>query len=147
MWAELDNIIGDLKSGSSKTYKRQWAPSINWGPLVKSFPSNTDHSAHYNSKRELSPEPETWEEWGTNVGNHYANQYGTPDQVPGLPRPGLNSKREQDNHGSPNSVPGDRNPGNDEHHGHHHCHGNSKHDPSETTTPTSASPHVPSPTS
>ncbi|KAF9779809.1 hypothetical protein BJ322DRAFT_1113113 [Thelephora terrestris] len=31
-------------------------------------------------------EPETWEEWGTNVGNYYANQYGSPSDVPGLPQ-------------------------------------------------------------
>jgi hypothetical protein len=28
--------------------------------------------------------PETWGEWGTNVGNYYADRYHSPDDVPGL---------------------------------------------------------------
>ena len=32
-------------------------------------------------------EPETWEDWGTHVGNYYANKYGSPDDVPGLAHP------------------------------------------------------------
>jgi len=28
---------------------------------------------------------ETWGQWGTNIGNYYANLYPTPDSVPGLP--------------------------------------------------------------
>ena len=39
-----------------------------------------DITSHPRSKRE----PETWEDWATNVGNYYANKYGSPDDVPGL---------------------------------------------------------------
>ena len=30
-------------------------------------------------------EPETWEHWAANAGDYYANKYGSPDNVPGLP--------------------------------------------------------------
>ena len=75
------------------------------------------HGSLPHRKREPSPEPETWEEWGTNIGNSYANQYGSPDDVPGLPH----YKREPETweewgtnvgnyyanqYGSPDNVPG-----------------------------------------
>ena len=96
LWSHLDHV---LNPNNNKTYRRQLKPLVDGGHHFKSsdfsIPDrDDDHGAHHDSKREPSPEPETWEEWGTNIGNHYANKYGAPSQVPGLPRPWLNNKRE-----------------------------------------------------
>jgi len=90
LWKQWDRLF-------NVTYRRQLEPLIDSGHYFKSsdysMPDHDDdHSAHHNYKRE--PSPESWEEWGTNIGNYYANKYEAPNQVPGLPRPWLNNKRE-----------------------------------------------------
>ena len=36
------------------------------------------------SRPRFKREPQTWGEWGNQVGDYYANKYGSPDDVPGL---------------------------------------------------------------
>jgi hypothetical protein len=93
-------------------YKRSPEPETwaEWGKNVGQYWANRYNSPddvpglrHYRREPEPEPfsvtdildelfgnslhrrEPETWGEWGSAIGHYYANKYGSPDNVLGLP--------------------------------------------------------------
>ena len=54
-----------------------------WDPKLGLYPHGL--SPDFLSSPHFKREPETWEHWAANVGDYYANKYGSPDNVPGLP--------------------------------------------------------------
>lgn len=88
-WAEWGQNIGDYWANRyASPDDVPGLPQYKRGPSPFSIGVASDFSNlfgdYYGNKYRRAPAPETWAEWGENVGNYWANQYASPDDVPGL---------------------------------------------------------------